>query len=336
MARMIHRRTAIVTAIAGGALVAPMLGRRGRGWAGDSYQTSKAGRIVVPFAAGGTADCLGRIVAQILAESTSSTFVVENRTGAGGNVSAEIVAKAMPDGRTLLLGTVGTAVTNQYLYRYVPYDSEWSFTPIALVSEVTNVVVVHPTFPAGTLGEFVDFCKKQGSDKISYGSPAVGGAGHLSMEYLQDHAGIKLRHVAYGSRSRMIKDLLAGHILIAMDNLPPYLRHIQSGVLRALGVSSARRWFAAPDVPSIAEQGFPGFESTLWWYIAAPAGMRLELAKKLSDDIVRGIRSEAAIRRIRESGASELPGNTDDLARHIVAERIKWKRVIDAAKLEPQ
>jgi len=333
MARIIRRRTAIATAIAGAALAAPMLARRG--WGGDSYPNSKTRRIVVPFAAGGTADCLGRVVAQILAESTSSTFVIENRTGAGGNVSAEIVAKAAPDGQTLLLGTLGTAVTNQYLYKYVPYDSEWSFTPIALVGEVTNVVVVHPTFPAGTLGEFVGLCKKRGSDKISYGSPAVGGAGHLSMEYLQGHAGIKLKHVPYVSRSRMIKDLLAGHILIAMDNLPPYLRHIQSGVLR-VGVSSARRWFAAPDVPSIAEQGFPGFESTLWWYIAAPAGMRLELAKKLSDEIVRGIRSEAAIKRIRESGAAELPGNTEDLARHILAERIKWRRVIDAAKLEPQ
>jgi len=332
--RMIYRRTAIATAIAGGALVVPMLARRG--WAGDSSPTSKTRRIVVPFAAGGTADCLGRVVAQILAESTSSTFVIENRTGGGGNVSAEIVARAPPDGQTLLLGTVGTAVTNQYVYKYVPYDSEWSFTPIALVGEVTNVIVVHPTFPASTLKEFVDYCKAQGPDRVSYGSPAVGGAGHLSMEYLQGRAGIKLRHVAYDGRSRMIKDLLAGHILIAMDNLPPYLRHIQSGVLRALGVSSAGRWFAAPDVPSIAEQGYPGFEAALWWYVAAPAGLRLELVKNLSDEIVKGIRSEAAIKWIRESGASERPGDSEDLARHITAERIKWKRVIDAARLEPQ
>ena len=190
MARMIHRRTAIARAIAGAVLAAPMHVRHG--WAGDSYPTSKTRRIVVPFAAGGTADCLGRVIAQILAESTSSSFVIENRTGAGGNVSAEIVAKAAPDGRTLLLGTLGTAVTNQYLYKYVPYDSEWSFTPIALVGEVTNVIVVHPTFPASTLKEFVDYCKGQGPDKVSYGSPAVGGAGHLSMEYLQGHAGIKL------------------------------------------------------------------------------------------------------------------------------------------------
>jgi tripartite-type tricarboxylate transporter receptor subunit TctC len=334
MARMIHRRTAITTAIAGAALAAPMLARRG--WAGDSYPTGKTRRIVVPFAAGGTADCLGRVVAQILAESTSSTFVIENRTGAGGNVSAEIVARAPPDGQTLLLGTVGTAVTNQYLYKFVPYDSEWSFTPIALVGEVTNVIVVHPTFPASTLKEFVEYCKGLGPGKVSYGSPAVGGTGHLSMEYLQGRAGIKLRHVAYGSRSRMIKDLLAGHILVAMDNLPPYLRHVQSGVLRALAVSSAGRWFAAPDVPSIAEQGYPGFEAALWWYIAAPAGMRRDLAKSLSVEIVKGIRSERTIKKIRESGASELLGDSEDLARHIMAERIKWKGVIDAARLEPQ
>jgi len=331
MAKMIHRRTVIAAGIAGGVLAAPR-----RGWAMGSYPIHKTKRIVVPFAAGGTADCLGRVVAQILTESMSSTFVIENWTGAGGNVSAEIVARAAPDGQTLLLGTVGTAVTNQYLYKYVPYDSEWSFTPVALVGEVTNVVVVHPTFPASSLKEFVEYCKGQGPNKVAYGSPGAGGTGHLSMEYLQSQAGIRLKHVAYGSRSRMIEDLLAGHILVAMDNLPPYLRHIRSGALRALGVSSARRWFAAPDVPSIAEQGYPDFEAALWWYVAAPAGTRLEVVKKLSDEIVKGIKSETAIRKIRESGASERPGNAEDLAKHITAERIKWKMVIEAAKLEPQ
>jgi tripartite-type tricarboxylate transporter receptor subunit TctC len=331
MAKIIHRRTVIAAGIAGGVLAAPRYG-----WAKGSYPTNKTRRIVVPFAAGGTADCLGRVVAQILTESMSSTFVVENWTGAGGNVSAEIVAKAPPDGQTLLLGTVGTAVTNQYLYKNIPYDSEWSFTPVALVAEVANVVVVHPTFPASTLREFVEYCKGRGLDKVSYGSPGVGGTGHLAMEYVQDQAGIRLKHVAYNSRSLMITDLLAGRILIAMDNLPPYLRHIQSGALQALGVTSARRWFAAPDVPSIAEQGYPDFEAALWWYIAAPAGTRLEVVKKLSDEIVKGIKSETAIRKIRESGALEHPGNTEDLAMHITAERIKWRKVIEAAKLEPQ
>ena len=331
MAKMIRRRTAIATAIAAGALAAPM-----QGWAKGSYPTNRPHRIVVPFAAGGTADGLGRVVAQILNDSMSSTFVIENWTGAGGNLSAEIVAKARPDGQTLLLGTVGTAVTNQYLYKNISYDCDWSFTPIALVAELPNVVVVHPTFPASTLEEFVEYCKRRGPDPVSYGSPGIGATGHLAMEYLQSQAGIRLRHVAYGGRSRMSKDLLAGNILVAMDNLPPYLRHVQSGALRALGVSSAKRWFAAPDVPSIAERGYPDFEASLWWYIAAPAGTRLELVKKLSDEIVKGIKSEMAIQKIRESGASERPGNTEDLAQHIAAERIKWKKVIEAAKLEPQ
>jgi tripartite-type tricarboxylate transporter receptor subunit TctC len=266
----------------------------------------------------------------------SSAFVIENWTGAGGNLSAEIVAKARPDGRTLLLGTVGTAVTNQYLYKNISYDCELSFAPVALVAEVPNILVVHPTFPASTFGEFVHYCRQHGYDELSYGSPGTGAAGHLTMEYLQSQAGIKLRHVAYGSRTRMVKDLLGGNILIAMDNLPTYLRHARSGALRALAVSSTERWFAAPDVPSIAEHGYPDFNASLWWYIAAPAGTRLELVKKLSDKIVQGLNSETVVRKIRECGASERPGNTEELARHIGAERTKWKKVIEAAKLVPQ
>jgi tripartite-type tricarboxylate transporter receptor subunit TctC len=331
MAKMIRRRTAIATAMAAGASAAPMQGR-----AEGSHRSNSANRILVPFAAGGIADGLGRVVAQILSDSMSSTFVIENRTGADGNVSAEIVAKSRPDGQTLLLGTPGTAVTNQYFYKNIPYDSEWSFVPVALVAELPNAVLVHPTFPARTLEEFVEACKQRGPDQVGYGSPGIGASGHLAMAYLQSQAGIKLRHLAYRSRSRMSGDLLAGDILVAMDNLPRYLRHVQSGALRALAVSSATRWFAAPDVPSIAEQGYPDFEASLWWYIAAPAGTRLELVKRLSDEIVKGLKSETAIRKIRESGATERPGNTEDLARHITAERIKWKKVIEGAKLEPR
>lgn len=331
MTRIIRRRTAIATAIAAGALAGPM-----RGWAKGSYPPEPAQRLVVPFAAGGTADCLARIVAQLLNESTSSTFVIENRTGAGGNLSAEIVAKARPDGRTLLLGTVNTAVTNQFLYRNIAYDCESSFTPVALVAEVPNILVVHPTFPAATFAEFVHYCKERGSDELAYGSPGLGATGHLTMEYLQSQAGIRLRHVAYGSRSRMIRDLLAGNVQIVMDNLPTYLWHARSGALRALAVSSTERWSTAPDVPSIAEHGYPDFEASLWWYVAAPAGTRLELVKKLSDKIVQGLRSEAAVRKVRESGASERPGNAEELTRHIGAERAKWKKVIETAQLKPQ
>src|SRR5688572_10158426 len=333
MTKMIRRRTAIAAVLA-----APMLARHG--WAqsagAGAYPGGKTVRVVVPFAAGGTTDILGRIVAQLLTESMGGTFVVDNKTGAGGNIGAELVAKATPDGTTLLLGTVGMAVTNQYLYKTMPYDSVKSFAPVALVGEVANVLAVHPTFPAKTLKEFVDYCKTQGPNKVSFGSPAVGGTGHLAMEYLSSLAGIKLEHVVYRGSSLVMKDLLAGHILTTMDNLPPYLQHLQSGALRALGVSSAKRWFAAPDVPTIAEQGHAGFDAAPWWYAAAPAGTPAEIVKKLTDEILRGLKLEAVIKKIRDAGASELPGDAEALTKHIAAETTKWKKVIETAKLEPQ
>jgi len=334
MTMMLRRRTALAAGIAAGALVAPLLARRAR--AQDPYHAGRTARIVVPFAAGGTTDTLARIVARILGESTGATFVIDNRAGAGGNVSAEIVARAVPDGLTLLLGTVGTAVTNQYLYRDVPYDSVESFMPVALLGQVPNVLVVHPSFPASTLREFVDYCRLQGPNNVTYSSPALGSTGHLAMEYLSGLAGIKLEYVAYRGRSAMMKALTAGHVPVAMDNLPAYLPHIRSGALRALGVTSARRWFAAPDVPAIAELGYPEFDATLWWYMAAPAGTRVDVVNRLSGEIVNGIKTEQAIRKIREAGASELPGNADDLTRHMAAENVKWKKVIETARLKPQ
>ncbi|TAJ84770.1 tripartite tricarboxylate transporter substrate binding protein [Reyranella sp.] len=334
MIRVVRRRTALAIGLATGALAAPMLARYSE--AQSLYRMGKTVRMVVPFAAGGTADLLARVVAEILAESTTATFLIDNRPGAGGNVGAEIVARAPPDGMTLLLGTLGTAVTNQYVYRELPYDSEESFAPVALVGEVTNVVVAHPSFPATTLKEFVDYCKVQGPNNVTYSSPGVGSAGHLSMEYLQLLADMKLAHVAYRGRSAMMKALVAGHVPIAMDNLPPYQQHLQSGALRALGVSSSKRWFAAPDLPTVAEQGYPDFDTAHWWYVAAPAGTRLDVVNKLSDAIVKGIKCEPAIKRIRDAGAWERPGNAEDLARHMAAENRKWKYVIGAANIQKQ
>jgi tripartite-type tricarboxylate transporter receptor subunit TctC len=156
------------------------------------------------------------------------------------------------------------------------------------------------------------------------------------MEYFESLAGFRVEHVVYRGSALVLKDLLAGHIPSTMDNLPPYLPHIQSGTVRALGVSSARRWFALPDVPTIAEQGFPGFDAAPWWYVAAPAGTPPEIVQKLSDELVKASKSPEVIKRIRDAGASELGGSSEDLAKHMVAENIKWKKVIDAAKLEPQ
>jgi len=329
MSKIIHRRTMLAAT----AVAAPMLARAS--WAQAAYP-SKPIRMIVPFAPGGTTDLLGRIVAQYLADAWSANVVVENRAGAGGNIGAEVVAKAPPDGYTLLLGTTGTAVTNQFLYKNMSYDGTKSFAPVAMVGEVANVLAVTKNFPAQTLKEYVDYCKAQGPNKVSFGSPAIGGTGHLAMEYFESLAGFRVEHVVYRGSSLVLQDLLAGNIPSTMDNLPPYLQHIQSGALRALGVSSLKRWFAAPEVPTIAEQGYPGFDAAPWWYVAAPAGTPPEIVSKLSAEIVKGCKTEAVIKRMRDAGASELPGTAEELAKQMVAETAKWKKVVDAAGLVPQ
>ena len=284
----ICRRAVIATGLAAGTLAAPTLVPCG--WGQRLRPEDRAARIVVPLAAGGTTDLVGRVVADILAKATGQAFTIENRTGGGGNVGAELVARAAPDGRTLLLGHVGTAVTNQYLFKYLPYNSD-SFVPVALVGEVANVLVVHPGFHCHSFPEFITWCQAQLPFKESYASPAIGSVGHLAMESLQAVLGIKLSHMAYRGRSLMFRELLAGHVQIGMDNLPGCLSAIRSGALRALAVSSAGRWFAAPDIPAVSEHGFGDYTATLWWYVAAPAGTRIALVQSLSDAIVHGLAS---------------------------------------------
>ena len=186
----VHRRTVIAAGLAAAALAAPGLARI-RALA-DPRPGDRSARIVVPSAAGGTTDLIARVVARVLGESTTLDFLIENRPGGNGNVGAEVVARAVPDGRTLLLGHVGTAVTNQYLHKYVPYDCEESFSPIALVGEVANVLVVHPSFPCRSFAQFLRNCPFA----ISYASPAIGSVGHLAMESLQNLAGFRLEHIA--------------------------------------------------------------------------------------------------------------------------------------------
>ncbi|MBS0221193.1 MAG: tripartite tricarboxylate transporter substrate binding protein [Proteobacteria bacterium] len=329
MTKTVRRRTVVAAALA-----TPMLARQG--WA-KAYP-DKSIRLVVPFAPGGTTDILGRIVAQHLTDAWGATVVVDNKSGAGGNLGADIVAKAPADGYTLLLGTVGTAVTNQFLYKKMPYDIAKAFAPVALFGEVANVLALHKDFApeVKTAKDYVAYCKAQGPGKVSFGSPAVGGTGHLAMEYFQALAGFKVEHVVYRGSALVLQDLLAGTIPSTMDNLPPYLPHIQTGALRALGVSTSKRWFALPDVPTIAEQGFPDFDAAPWWYVAAPAGTPKEVIRKLSDEIVKGGKSEAVIKKIRDAGASDLIGNDEELAQQITRETAKWKKVVEIAKLEPQ
>lgn len=335
MTSLLGRRTLLSTALVAGtgAMVFP----RGIGHADvpPQQRDSAPSRIVVPFAAGGTADVLARVVADILSARMGTPFGVENRADAGGAFSAEM-ARAAPDGRTLLMGTLCTAVTNQYLQKHLPYDSTESFAPVALVGEMANVLVVNRNFPARTLQEFVDHCKRVGAQKVAYTSAGPGSAGHLAMEYLQARAEIRLAHDVPPPRTRVADELLSGRAMVAMDSLPTYLNHIQSGQLRALCVSSANRCFAAPGIPTVAEQGFGAFDATQWWYVAVPSGTRRDYVAQLSEAIVSGLGQRSAVARIRGIGVQERPGTSEDLFLHIAAENMKWKNVIASAGLVPR
>ena len=330
MTNPITRRRAL---LAGGTLLAaPAVSRAG--FAQGAYP-NKPIRIIVGFAPGGATDILARIVANHLQAAWNAQVVVENRPGAGGNVGADIVAKAAPDGYTLLLGTVGSAVTNQFLYKSMPFDTAKAFAPVALVGEVANVLAVHPEVPAKSVQEFIALAKSK-PGKMDYGSPAIGGTGHLAMEYFKALTGIQLEHIVYKGSSLVIQDLLAGRIPCTIDNLPVYLPHIRTGAVRALAVTSSTRWFSLPDVPTIAESGVPGYDAAPWWYVSAPTGTPAEIVSKLSDEIVRGIKLPETDKKIRDAGAAPLPGSADALARHIAAETVKWKKVVDAAGLKPE
>jgi len=325
-----RRRTLI--AAGAGFLATPALIR---GSLAQGGYPNKQIRIVVAFAPGGATDILARIVADHLSKAWSTQVIVENKTGAGGNVGSDLVAKAPPDGYTLLLGTVGSAVTNQFLYKNMPFDTATAFTNIALVGEVANALVVHPSVEARNLQEYVALAKAK-PGQMNYGSPAIGGTGHLAMEYLQAITGMKLEHIVYRGSSLVLQDLLAGSIPSTMDNLPAYIPHINSGKLRALGVSSAKRWFAMPDVPTIAEQGVPGYDAAPWWYVSGPAGLPAEITKKLSDEIVKGVSSPEVEKRIKDAGCAPIIGGSEALTKHIASETLKWKKVADAAGLKPQ
>lgn len=335
---LLGRRTLLSTALATGT-VGAMAFPRGIGHADVPPSQRDVSRIVVPFASGGTADVLARVVADILSARMGMPFRVENRADAGGAFSAEM-ARAAPDGRTLLMGTLCTAVTNQYLQKDLPYDATESFAPVAMVGEMANVLVVNRNFPARTLQEFVDHCKRVGSYKVAYASAGPGSAGHLAMEYLQSRTGMRLAHEAPGAqgatRTRLLDELLAGRAMVAMDSLPTYLNQIGSGQLRALCVSSANRCFAAPAIPTVAEQGFGAFDATQWWYVAVPSGTRREYVAALSEAIVSGLGQRSAVARIRGVGVQERPGTSEDLFLHIAAENMKWKNVIASAGLVPQ
>lgn len=284
-------------------------------------------RLIVPFPAGGPTDIVARPFAHMLADALRAVVVIDNRGGAGGSIGADAVAKADPDGTTLLMATVGTHAINQALYAKLPYDPVKSFTPIALVAMAPVAVVVHPSQPVKTLAELVALAKQK-PGALNYGSAGAGTPGHLTGEMFKAAAGIDIQHVPYKGSAPALTDLLAGQIPMMFDPLQSVLSNIQGGKLRALGVSSKSRSPVVPDVPTIAESGYGGFETTAWWALFAPAGLNAATTEALASAAERVAQSREFLGKLEPLGVIGASLTGSAFAEFQKREIVKWSKAV--------
>ncbi len=283
-------------------------------------------RIIVGFAAGGPTEVAARLVGQKLSDKWGQPVLVEARPGAGGNIAAEAVAKAAPDGYTLLLPAFAHAV-NPAMYEKLAFDTEKDFASVAMVATSANVFAVHPSVPAKNLRELIDLAKAQ-PNKLTFGSAGTGSASHLAGELLNSMAGIKLTHVPYKGAAPASNDLLGGHITSAFPSVALAQPQIQAGKIRALGVASLKRSEALPDVPTISEAGVKGFEVLSWYGLLAPTGTPAGIVTQLNQEVVRGMHERDAVEKLKALGADPSRMTPAELTAFIKGELVKWTKVI--------
>ncbi len=291
---------------------------------------AKALRIIVPFAAGGPTDILARAMGQKLTESWGQPVVVENRGGASGNIGAEAVAKAAPDGYTLLFASAGILSINPSLYSRLPFDVQRDFSPITLAASITNVLVVHPSLPVKSVKELIRFAAAR-PGQLTYASAGNGSASHLAMELFKEMAHVEIAHVPYKGATPGVTDLLGGHVHIMLIGLPAALPQVRVHKLTALGVSSLRRSPIAPDLPTIAESGLPGFDVVNWLGVLAPAGTPRTVVAKLDGEISKILRQSDTRQRLIEQGFDPIGSTPDEFAAYMKAETAKWAGVVKRA-----
>ena len=292
-------------------------------------------RIVVAYTPAGTTDILARVIGQKLNEAWGQPVIIDNRPGANGNIGTEYAAKATADGYTLLMGTAGTHGINPGLYRKLGFDAVKDFAPISLVAMVPNIFVVNNAVPARDLREFIAYAKAN-QGKLNYGSPGNGSTAHLSMELFKSMTGIQMLHIPYKGSAGVLSDLIGGQIVATMDNMPVYVPQAKAGKIRALAVSPSRRSPAAPEVPTVAEAGVPGYNSGAWFALFAPADTPKALANKLARETTRILKLPDVSARLADLGAEPVGGSPEQLAAHIKAEIAKWAKVIKDANVELQ
>jgi tripartite-type tricarboxylate transporter receptor subunit TctC len=286
--------------------------------------------LLVPFPAGGSTDVVARVVAAKLGEILGQQVVVENRGGAGGNIGAAAVARAEPDGYTLLMGTISTHAINPALYPRMPYDPVESFAPVSLLVVVPNVLVVHPSLEAETVQELVALLKAE-PGQHNYASSGNGTPLHLSGELFKTMAGVEMTHVPYRGSGPALNDLLGGQVRIMFDNLPSSIGHIRQGALRALAVTTAQRSPAAPDLPTMAEAGLPGYETYTWNALFAPAGTPQPVVDRLAQAAAQAVADPAVKERLADLSAVAVGAGPAELREHVKAELAKWGPIVKAS-----
>ncbi|VCU70024.1 Tripartite tricarboxylate transporter family receptor [Pigmentiphaga humi] len=308
---------------AGWALGAVLLG--GMGSAAAAYP-DKPIKMVIAFAPGGTSDTLGRLVATHLSKALGQPVVAENRPGATGTIGTNAVAKAAPDGYTLLMAS-SSSHYSAYLYPSVPYDLKNDFAPVAGMAVLPLYIVARPDFPASNIAELVALAKKKNGG-VTYASPGSGGAAHLATELFMKEAGIQMLHVPYKGVAAAIADIMGGRVDLIFDSVSTSQQYVATGKLKALGISSAQRAKVVPTVPTVAESGFPGFEATYWMGLWAPAGTPPAMVERINGAVQDFLKSDEMRQRIAEIGGELLPGTPKDFGSYVERDSRRWVGII--------
>ena len=292
-------------------------------------------RIIVTFTPGGAPDILARVLAENWQQSLGVPVLVEYKPGYGGNIGADLVAKSDPDGYTLLIGTVGIHAINGSLYEKLSFDPVKDFTPISFLASTPNVLIVNKKLGVSNLHELIELAKSK-PDQLTFGSSGVGTSLHMSGELFKEMAGVQIRHIPYKGRAQSLPDLLSGRISILFDNLSSSLALIKAGEVQALGVTTLKRSHAAPDIPTLAEQGLAGFEAVSWFSLMAPANLPPHIQKRLNQMVRQALSNPEVKARLLAGGLDPAPGSPKDLSKLIASEASKWGRVVQqsGAKLE--
>jgi tripartite-type tricarboxylate transporter receptor subunit TctC len=294
----------------------------------------KVMRIVVPFAAGGPTDILARVLAPKLAVSLKRNVIVENRVGGTGGIGATFVAKSAPDGDTLLLGTSSIMAASPNLTPNLTYDPVNDFVPISLIATIENLLVINPSVPAKNVKELVAYAKAN-PNKLSYASSGIGSTYHLGAELFAAQTGIEWTHVPYKGAAPAIQDVLAGHVQVMFDNTSSAIPNVKAGKLRALGVASLKRYPSLPDLPTIAEEGVSGYETTIWLGFFAPAKTPVAVLQKLNKEIQDAVSSPEYKEKLNALDIQPRVSSSSELAAFLKADLAKWAKVIKDANIKP-